>query len=57
VLGGVESLTVAVDHDRAGLDALNALAARWLASGREVRQWLPPEHGADLNDWLGSAAA
>ena len=56
VLDGIESLTVAVDHDRAGLDAFNALAARWLAAGREVRQWLPPQHGADINDWAGAAA-
>jgi putative DNA primase/helicase len=56
VLDGVESLTIAIDHDKAGLDAFNAVAARWLAAGREVRQWQPPEHGMDLNDWLGAAA-
>jgi hypothetical protein len=56
VLDGIESLTVAVDHDKAGLVAFNAVAARWLAAGREVRQWQPPEHGMDLNDWLGAAA-
>jgi putative DNA primase/helicase len=56
VLDGVESLTIAIDYDKAGLDAFNAVAARWIAAGREVRQWQPPEHGMDINDWLGAAA-
>jgi hypothetical protein len=56
VLDGIECLTVAVDHDRAGLAAFNTVAARWLAAGREVRQWLPPDYGADINDWAGAAA-
>jgi hypothetical protein len=56
VLDGIESLTVAIDHDKAGLDAFNGVAARWLAAGREVRQWLPPDYGADINDWAGAAA-
>ena len=56
VLAGVEALTVAVDHDRAGLDAFNAVAARWVAAGREVSEWLPPGHGNDINDWAGEAA-
>jgi putative DNA primase/helicase len=56
VLDGIESLTVALDHDKAGIAAFNAVAARWIAAGREVRQWQPPEHGMELNDWLGAAA-
>jgi putative DNA primase/helicase len=56
VIEGIESLTVAVDHDKAGIAAFNAVAARWLAAGREVREWKPPEHGQDINDWLGAAA-
>jgi hypothetical protein len=56
LLAGVETLTVVTDHDRAGIAAFNAVAARWLAAGREVRQWQPPELGQDLNDWLGAAA-
>lgn len=56
LLDGIEALTVAVDHDRAGLDAFNAAAARWVAAGREVIEWLPPEHDKDINDWAGEAA-
>jgi hypothetical protein len=56
MLPGIEALTVVVDHDRAGLDAFNAVAARWVAAGREVIEWLPPEHGKDINDWAGEAA-
>lgn len=50
VLPGIESLTVAVDHDGAGLRAWRALAKRWLAAGLEVRRWLPEDIGDDLND-------
>lgn len=52
MLPGVESLTVAVDHDKAGLEAFDALCDRWTAAGREVRQVLPPAPGDDLNDMV-----
>lgn len=51
VLAGVEALTVAVDHDAAGMKAFKTVAQRWHAAGREVRKVLVPSPGADLNDW------
>jgi hypothetical protein len=51
VLPGVEALTVAVDHDVAGMKAFKTVAQRWHAAGREVRKVLVPSPGADLNDW------
>lgn len=51
VLAGIEALTVAVDHDVAGLKAFKTVAERWHAAGREVRKVLVPKLGADLNDW------
>jgi hypothetical protein len=50
VLEGVESLTVAADHDDAGIAAARACAQRWRAAGREVRIVMPGTTGADLND-------
>lgn len=54
VLDGVESITIAVDHDPAGLKATDALTLRWWAAGREVRQVLAPAAGQDLNDWAAA---
>jgi putative DNA primase/helicase len=54
VLAGIEALTVAVDHDAAGLKAFKTVAERWHAAGREVRKVLVPSPGADLNDWARS---
>jgi hypothetical protein len=51
VLPGIEALTIAVDHDAAGLKAFRTVAERWHAAGREVRKVLVPPPGADLNDW------
>jgi hypothetical protein len=51
VLPGVESITVCVDHDDAGLKAFDALCERWTAAGREVRKVLAPRSGDDFNDW------
>jgi hypothetical protein len=56
VLDGIESLTVAVDHDPAGLAAFNAVASRWLRAGVEVRKWQPDENGSDINSWAENAA-
>lgn len=55
ILAGVESVTVAVDHDTAGARAFEALAARWTAAGREVRKVLAPKVGEDFNDWARHA--
>ncbi|MBK8210392.1 MAG: toprim domain-containing protein [Rhodospirillales bacterium] len=54
VLAGIEALTVAVDHDAAGLKAFKTVAERWHAAGCEVRKVLVPSPGADLNDWARS---
>lgn len=54
----VESVTVAVDHDPAGLAAFEKLAARWWAEATaagitpEVRKVVAPRPGDDLNDWI-----
>jgi putative DNA primase/helicase len=46
----IESLWIAVDHDRAGVAAARSAAARWRASGAEVFLVTPTAAGADLND-------
>jgi putative DNA primase/helicase len=56
VLRGIESISVCVDHDAAGLRAFDMLADRWTAAGREVRRVLAPVAGADLNDWKNQRA-
>jgi hypothetical protein len=50
VLPGVEALTVLADHDRAGIDAANAVGERWHAEGREVVLTMPAEYGKDFAD-------
>lgn len=50
VLPGIECLTIAADHDPAGIAAANTCAARWAAAGRGVFVVLPPGAGRDLND-------
>ena len=55
VLPGIEALTVAVDHDTAGLKGFKMVAERWHAAGREVRKVLVRSPGADLNDWARDA--
>jgi len=54
VLAGVECLTIAADHDDAGLRAANECARRWAAAGLEVFMVTPPTRGADLNDVVAS---
>ena len=56
VLDAIEALTIAADHDDAGLAAANACARRWSAAGREVRVVRAPTVGADLNDLVREAA-
>ena len=55
-LPGIECLTIAADHDAAGIAAANACAARWAAAEREVFVVMPPEAGRDLNDIAREAA-
>jgi Toprim domain/CHC2 zinc finger len=57
VLGGVEALTIIVDHDppdkngrQAGQEAAAECSQRWTAAGREVRRILPRRQGADMAD-------
>lgn len=50
VLPHVEALTVFADHDRAGIDAANAVGERWHAEGREVTLTMPAQYGKDFAD-------
>lgn len=50
VLPGVDCLTVFADHDRAGVDAANAVGERWHAAGREVTLAMPANAGLDFAD-------
>lgn len=50
VLPGVDALTVLADHDRAGIDAANAVGERWHAAGREVNLTMPADAGKDFAD-------
>ena len=54
VLAGIDCLTVAVDHDKAGLEAWERVSTKWLAAGREVRRILAPKPGDDFNDWMAA---
>jgi hypothetical protein len=49
VLGGIESLVLAEDGDKAGREACRACAERWMAAGVEVHIVRSPD-GEDLND-------
>jgi hypothetical protein len=55
LLAGVETLVIAVDHDKAGEDAALAVAERWRAAEREVLLIEATAPGNDLNDILGEA--
>jgi CHC2-type zinc finger protein/Toprim domain-containing protein len=57
VLGGVECLSIVVDHDlpdkngrQAGQAAALECSQRWTAAGREVRRIVPRRLGADMAD-------
>ena len=50
VLGGIETLTLFADHDKAGLDAARACAARWRDAGRETCIATPSAEGFDFAD-------
>jgi hypothetical protein len=53
VLGGIETLWIAVDHDPAGIKAAEACSARWRDAGREVFLVKPRVERTDLNDLAG----
>jgi hypothetical protein len=55
VLPGVSRLSIAVDHDRAGLRSAHALGSRWREAGAEVRYLISPMPDDDLNDVLRRA--
>jgi hypothetical protein len=55
VLAGVEAVTIAADHDPAGISAAEACATRWTEAEREVRIVLPAQHKTDLNDMARAA--
>jgi len=50
VLGGIESLLIAADHDDAGIKAAEACGTRWAAAGREVHVAMPEQRKTDVND-------
>jgi hypothetical protein len=54
VLRGIETLVIAVDHDKAGEDAALAVAERWRSGGREVLLVEATRPGSDLNDVMGT---
>ena len=65
VLPGVECLTIVADNDpanprtgrRAGIEAAWACAASWTKAGAQVRVWVAPDEGQDLNDFVREDAA
>jgi putative DNA primase/helicase len=50
LLAGVEALTIACDHDPAGIAAALEAGARWHAGGREVQVLYPAKAGDDWAD-------
>ena len=50
VLAGIDALTIAVDHDPAGIKAAQAVGATWRAAGREVWAMFPQKPKSDLAD-------
>lgn len=55
-LAGVESLTIAVDHDDAGQHAADECAAHWYEAGAEVHTVMADRIGHDINDLLRGGA-
>ena len=52
VLAGIETLVIAVDHDKAGEDSAREATRRWRDAGREVLLFEANHSNADLNDVL-----
>jgi CHC2 zinc finger len=59
VLGGIESLTVFLEHDESGANAkaVQACADRWIAAGKEVFSADPPPDCGDMNAVLTKGMA
>lgn len=57
VLAGIEALTIAADHDEAGIKAARECADRWTLSGVTVRIVMSPKPKQDLNDLVQEVAA
>jgi hypothetical protein len=55
VLGGIETLTLLIDHDAAGEGAARETEARWVEAGREVLIYRPKTPGHDFNDVIKGA--
>jgi hypothetical protein len=53
----VREVIVLADNDKAGLDAANRAARRWVKEGRSVRLATPAKPGTDFNDLLLSGDA
>ncbi|MBB4067422.1 DUF7146 domain-containing protein [Gellertiella hungarica] len=51
VIPYVSALTVFADHDRAGINAANAVGQAWHQAGKEVTLMTPPMPGTDFADW------
>lgn len=56
VLAGIECLTIAADHDPAGIAAAEACGQRWADAGRDVEIVLPPTPKQDIADVAVGAA-
>jgi len=56
VLAHVDHLAVFADHDKAGVEAANAVGARWHAAGSRVSLTMPEQLGADFADIVQEAA-
>jgi putative DNA primase/helicase len=56
VLPAIEVLTIAADHDDAGIRAATDCAEHWASAGRDVRMVVPPKRKSDLNDMAREAA-
>ncbi len=54
VIGGVPKLTIFADNDKAGIDAAQSCARRWLGFGVEVGIQTPKERGCDFADALAA---
>jgi putative DNA primase/helicase len=52
LLGGIETLVIAVDHDKAGEDSAREATRRWREAGRDVLLLQANTSNADLNDVL-----
>lgn len=50
LLAGIECLTIAADHDPAGIAAAEACGQRWADAGRDVEIVLPPTPEQDIAD-------